>query len=60
MYMCTGVYRHKPPGVNGQWQRPEISTNVAESLSLTDKVDPTLLPDHVERRSRRWKDAHCK
>lgn len=33
---------------------------MAEDLSIDDPVDPTLLPEQQEIRSRRWKDAHSK
>lgn len=56
---AKGVYRHRPAGVDGQWQRPEISSNLGEDLSLADPIDPNLLPQQQERRSQRWKDAHC-
>ena len=60
LIFLLGVYRHRPAGVDGQWQRPEISSNLGEDLSLADPIDPNLLPQQQERRSQRWKDAHCK
>ncbi len=56
----VGVHRHKPQGVDDQWQRPEMSSNVAVELSLADTIDTLLLPSDIERRSKKWKDAHCK
>ncbi len=56
----VGVHRHKPQGVDDQWQRPEMSSNVAVELSLADTIDALLLPSDIERRSKKWKDAHCK
>ena len=56
---CLGVDKHKPVGAESQWQRPEISSN-AEDLSLDDPIDPTLLPQQKDKRSKRWKDAHSK
>ena len=58
--ICLGVHKHKPVGAESQWQRPEISSNLAEDLSLDDPIDPTLLPQQKDKRSKRWKDAHSK
>ena len=45
---CLGVDKHKPVGAESQWQRPEISSNLAEDLSLDDPIDPTLLPQQKD------------
>ena len=29
-------------------------------MSLDDPIDPTLLPQQKDKRSKRWKDAHSK
>ena len=44
------------------WQRPEISSIILPRiiLSLNDPIDPTLLPQQKDKRSKRWKDAHSK
>ena len=57
MYIMVGVHKHRPSS-DGQWQRPEISSNLAEDLSLNDPIDPDLLPTQQEGRSRRWKEIH--
>lgn len=56
-YILLGVHVLRPSS-DSQWQRPEISSNLAEDLSLNDPIDLDLLPTQQEERSRRWKDIH--
>lgn len=58
--LFKGVHKHKPVGAESQWQRPEISSNLAEDLSLDDPIDMNLLPQQKEKRSKLWKEAHSK
>lgn len=55
---AKSVHKHKPVGAESQWQRPEISSNLAEDLSLDDPIDMNLLPQQKEKRSKLWKEAH--
>lgn len=60
---CAVVHSIRPSSSEGgQWQRPEINSNLGEDLSLADPIDQSLRPEQRSTRSQLWEHAHseCK